>query len=275
MKLRVNRDKQRDRHLRSRDVAFTDPDLEPGSGPFDPRVDLNLQGFDFASKDKQWLKEMRFLGRFDKRFAAAYREKFDAKVEMKLVWDLIADPMIMSRERFMQAMDMVQIYPEIRNMSVKEKTFNQHSLEFFRLFKSLSGVLEDPFYVQMSLESTPEAKEEIMEAVKILRGRELLLEILDMPVDIEGQLEDLSIYTLVFPDLADRIKQKIAPYWSEIRKKIFNRGTGQPLHLDRHVLALTILGAERAWIDEQGQFQIELPHSPIQNPKPLPQRATL
>lgn len=87
-----------------------------------------------------------------------------------------------------------------------------------------------------------------------------------------GWVQGFAAAKVLFPDLAEKINEFFSPHWPRLREIVKGMDRPDPEYLS----ALTILGANKAWIDETGEFHIEFKgQSKLSPHKPLPERLSV
>lgn len=88
-----------------------------------------------------------------------------------------------------------------------------------------------------------------------------------------GRFLDLADASFLYPDRADKYKQRVAPYWSAVKKEVKSFGPKLNVYIKSAYLiwAASVFGADRAYIDSKGDLQRESIKPPRKQPT-LPNR---
>jgi hypothetical protein len=81
----------------------------------------------------------------------------------------------------------------------------------------------------------------------------------------------LSGLILLYPDKADYWREQMNGVWSQLKKNIL-KGSRVTLAYPSEILAASVVGSERAWIDQEGLLQVELKTTVPFATQPLPDR---
>lgn len=189
------------------------------------------------------------------------------------------------------AADNIQIFPEMRKQTVPGLGKTYQDFVFDHIRQSVRPDTQQPpfelnlaIYYKAFLELCPQKRSEIE---SLIRGSQLYISVeMYLNGEVEehtnefnldpksGWVQGFAAAKVLFPDLAGRITEFFDPHWAKIKENI--QGMRKEGPEVGYVSAASILGAETAWIDEQGQFHLKLPHADsLQPTKSLPERPIL
>lgn len=88
-----------------------------------------------------------------------------------------------------------------------------------------------------------------------------------------GFVKMISNLMLLFPERADYWQEQMTSQWGPLKRYLLQQP--QPtLHNPQEILAASIVGSQRAWIDQDGVLQVELKAAAPRADVPLPDRLT-